>query len=113
MYQVSCKISRDIPFVGASTTICSRTAAGGELDPNQASQAQIAGFNWWGRELTVTEMNGITCLGTKGDVITQAALSVMGEVTLGSGMFCCPGKDFDLACRRSSDAFLYCFEHRE
>jgi len=62
------------------------------LDGGEASPVAIAGFNWWSTVLTLSDMNAITCRGTKGDLVTQSEMSVMGDAVFSQKAFCCPGK---------------------
>jgi len=66
--------------------------SGGMLDGGEASPVAIAGFTWWSLVLTLSDMNAITCRGTKGDLVTQSEMSVMGDVVFGQKAFCCQGE---------------------
>ena len=52
--------------------------SGGGFQLSQTSPGQLADFNMWKREMTVAELNALTC-GTKGDVVSWATLREKGH----------------------------------
>ena len=52
-------------------------ASGGKLDTHQTVPGQIADFNMWKREMTLDELNLLTC-GTEGDVVSWNTLKEEG-----------------------------------
>ena len=66
--------------------------AEGDLDISHSSKASVGGFNWWSHALTESEMTEISCRGTKGDVLTQDDLDIMGTDEFYTETFCCPSE---------------------
>ena len=69
---------------------------GGELDPEETVPGQIADFNMWKMEMTLDELNLLTC-GTEGDVVSWNTLKVKGVSNRTQKEFpSCAGKKFTI-----------------
>ena len=51
--------------------------SGGDLESDQTVPGQIADFNMWKKEMTLNELNLLTC-GTEGDVVSWNTLKEEG-----------------------------------
>ena len=51
--------------------------SGGDLESDQTVPGQIADFNMWKKEMTLDELNLLTC-GTEGDVVSWNTLKEEG-----------------------------------
>ena len=70
---------------------------GGNLDSDQTVPGQIADFNIWQREMTLDELNLLTC-GTEGDVVSWNTLQEEGVSDRTQKEFtACKGKRSSLA----------------
>ena len=71
-------------------------ALGGSLDSNQTVPGQLADFNMWQREMTLNELNLLTC-GTEGDVVSWNTLQEEGVSNRTQKEFpSCAGKKFTI-----------------
>ena len=70
------------------------TTLGGGLESDQTVPGQLADFNMWQREMTLNELNLLTC-GTIGDVVSWNTLKEEGvSIRTEKEFTACHGKQF-------------------
>ena len=70
------------------------TTLGGDLESDQTVPGQLADFNMWQREMTLNELNLLTC-GTIGDVVSWNTLKEEGVSNKAKKQFtACKGKTY-------------------
>ena len=71
-------------------------ASGGDFESDQTVPGQIADFNMWQKEMTLNELNLLTC-GTEGDVVSWFTLHEKGVSNRTQKEFtACDGKQLKL-----------------